>query len=457
MPFALKLYESLLESVPTHRPCCSPPAAASRSTPTPSSKPTPRHCRGAEAQTIQALRERALKLYLRARGYCLRAVDVRFGEGTSEALLQDPEAVVAKAKREDVPLLYWTAASWGAAISLGPRSARSGGRSSNRARAGRSRAGARPDVEQGRIHELMISLDSLPEALGGNPERAREHFKTAVEMQKGLSPGPYVALATGVAVPTQDRAGVRAAAQGGPGDRSGEGPVEPPGHAGHADGARACCSIGSTRSSRNERKVWPSWHCGGCMFRSTVVLTLAVVSLVASRRRREQTITIKLATQAPVNLLVAQGPARHGRRVGSQDRRPREADVYAGGTQGSEDATIRMMRPGVDQLQANLLTLPGPVGTSTTPSTCSACPFFFQSDAEATVRAREADADAREAARGQGLQAARLGQRRLGAALLEEADRPRLTDVKAAKLFTSQGDDRMVQWYKQPTASVRWR
>jgi predicted anti-sigma-YlaC factor YlaD len=58
---------------------------------------------------------------------------------------------------------------------------------------------------RGSIHELMITLDSLPEALGGNPERAREHFKKAVEIQKGLSPGPYVSLATGVAVPNQDR------------------------------------------------------------------------------------------------------------------------------------------------------------------------------------------------------------------------------------------------------------
>ena len=66
-----------------------------------------------------ALRERALKLYLRGRGYCLRAVDVRLGKGTSAALLQDPVAAVAKARKDDVPLLYWTAASWGAAISLG--------------------------------------------------------------------------------------------------------------------------------------------------------------------------------------------------------------------------------------------------------------------------------------------------------------------------------------------------
>ena len=49
----------------------------------------------------------------------LRGMDARFGKGTSAALLQNPEAAVTKAKKDDVPLLYWTAASWGAAISLG--------------------------------------------------------------------------------------------------------------------------------------------------------------------------------------------------------------------------------------------------------------------------------------------------------------------------------------------------
>ena len=52
----------------------------------------------------------------------------------------------------------------------------------------------------------MITLDSLPEALGGNPDARARALQAAVELQKGLSPGPYVALATGVAVPAQDRA-----------------------------------------------------------------------------------------------------------------------------------------------------------------------------------------------------------------------------------------------------------
>jgi len=205
-PFALKLYESLLESVPNHVPLLI-------ST-----------CGGftqygyafleAEADSLDAsrradaiaLRERALKLYLRGRGYCLRAVDVRFGKGTSAALLQDPVAAVAKARQDDVPLLYWTAASWGSAISLGiDRPDLAVDFPTVRALADRALA-LDPVWSRGSIHELMITLDSLPEALGGSPARAREHFKTAVEIQKGLSPGPYVSLATGVAVPMQDRA-----------------------------------------------------------------------------------------------------------------------------------------------------------------------------------------------------------------------------------------------------------
>jgi len=204
-PFALKLYESLLESVPNHVPLLI-------ST-----------CGGftqygyafleAEADSLDAshradaiaLRERALKLYLRGRGYCLRAVDVRFGKGTSAALLQDPVAAIAKARKDDVPLLYWTAASWGSAISLGiDRPDLAVDFPTVRALADRALA-LDPVWSRGSIHELMITLDSLPEALGGSPARAREHFKTAVEIQKGLSPGPYVSLATGVAVPSQDR------------------------------------------------------------------------------------------------------------------------------------------------------------------------------------------------------------------------------------------------------------
>lgn len=203
-PFALKLYESLLESVPTHVPllvatCGSFTQYAYAFVETDALVATRR-------EEVAALRDRALKLYLRGRGYCLRAMDARFGMGTGEALLRDPVAAVARAKREDVPLLYWTAASWGSAISLGlDRPDLAIDLPTVRALAERALA-LDPAWSRASLHELMITLDSLPEALGGSPDRARQHFKTAVEMQKGLSPGPYIALAAGVSVPAQDKA-----------------------------------------------------------------------------------------------------------------------------------------------------------------------------------------------------------------------------------------------------------
>jgi predicted anti-sigma-YlaC factor YlaD len=204
-PFALKLYESLLESVPTHVPLLVSTCGGFTQYGYAFLEAEADSLDASRRAEATALRERALKHYLRARGYCLRGIDARFGKGSSQALLQDPIAAVKKATKSDVPLLYWSAASWGAAISLGlDRPDLAVDFPTVRALADRALA-LDPTWNKGAIHELMISLDSLPEALGGNPERAREHFKMAVEIQKGLSPGPYVALATGIAVPAQDR------------------------------------------------------------------------------------------------------------------------------------------------------------------------------------------------------------------------------------------------------------
>ena len=205
-PFALKLYESLLESVPNHVPLLISTCGSFTQYGYAFLEAEADGLDSSKRGEATHLRDRALKHYLRGRGYCLRALDVRFGKGTSQALLQDPTTAVAKARKDDVPLLYWSAASWGAAVSLGlDRPDLAVDFPTVRALADRALA-LDPQWNKGAIHELMITLDSLPEALGGNVDRARAHFKTAVEIQKGLSPGPYVALATGVAVPTQDRA-----------------------------------------------------------------------------------------------------------------------------------------------------------------------------------------------------------------------------------------------------------
>ena len=206
IPFGLKLYESLLDSAPKNKELLI--ATCSNFTQYGVAFLETEAAVLGEAQhhdEVAHLNARALKLYLRAKGYCLRAMEVRF-PGIGPKLLTDPVPALAKAEKKDVPLLYWMAASWGSAIGLGvdkpdividmPT-----------VRALAERALALDETwGKGALHEMFVSLDSLPEALGGSPSRAREHFTRAVELQKGLSPGPYVALAIGVAVPAQDRA-----------------------------------------------------------------------------------------------------------------------------------------------------------------------------------------------------------------------------------------------------------
>jgi predicted anti-sigma-YlaC factor YlaD len=205
IPFGLKLYESLLDSAPKNKNLLI--ATCSNFTQYGVAYLETQAAVLGEAKhhdEVAHLNARALKLYLRARGYCLRAMEVRF-PGIGPKLVADPAPALAKAAKEDVLLLYWMAASWGSAIALGldkpelvidmPT-----------VRALAERALALDETwRTGALHEMFISLDSLPAALGGSPVKAREHFKRAVELQRGLSPGPYIALATGVAVQAQDR------------------------------------------------------------------------------------------------------------------------------------------------------------------------------------------------------------------------------------------------------------
>src|SRR4051812_6678892 len=55
------------------------------------------------------LRTRAGKMYLRARGYCLRGLELRHPGLTLKTLGSDPSAALRGTTVDDVPWLYWTA------------------------------------------------------------------------------------------------------------------------------------------------------------------------------------------------------------------------------------------------------------------------------------------------------------------------------------------------------------
>jgi hypothetical protein len=151
------------------------------------------------------LTTRALNLTLRGRDYCWRGLEVRF-KGVTGRLKSDPAGALASAQKTHVPLLYWSAASLGAAISLGGIDHPELIIDWPIVRALGERALTLDESwGQGAIHELLMTVESQGEALGGSEERARKHFARAVEIQNGLSPSPYLGLALGVVKGKQDR------------------------------------------------------------------------------------------------------------------------------------------------------------------------------------------------------------------------------------------------------------
>jgi hypothetical protein len=205
VPFGLKTMESLLEASPRHRGLLVALASGFTQYANAFIETDALPHRYSEPEVYQAARQRALRMYIRARDYGLRGLELR-RPGIATALRLDPEQAVAALGRADVPLLYWTAAAWGAAISVGlDDPAMLADFAAVRALLGRTLALA-PDFDDGAVQEAMMSLESVPELMGGSEQRAREHFRRAVELTGGRKASPYVGLAAGIAVARQDRA-----------------------------------------------------------------------------------------------------------------------------------------------------------------------------------------------------------------------------------------------------------
>jgi hypothetical protein len=161
--------------------------------------------KGNDAAAAGELRSRASRMYKRARGYCLTGLQLRHPGITLEALSADPTAALRSATAEDVPWLYWTAASWGADISLAENPlTRIADVASVRALLRRAKD-LNDAWDGGAIYEAMIAFDGLPPLLGGSPAAARADFDKAIDLSKGKSVFAYVALALVTADPVEKR------------------------------------------------------------------------------------------------------------------------------------------------------------------------------------------------------------------------------------------------------------
>ena len=150
------------------------------------------------------LNERARRMYLRARDYGLRNVEVDH-PGITARLQSDPEAAVTVFEAEDVESVYYLGGAWMLAISLGlDQPALVADLPAARALLDRALE-LDESFERGALHSAFVTLESVGEAMGGSYDRAREHFDRAVELSDGQDAGPYLALASGVSIAEENR------------------------------------------------------------------------------------------------------------------------------------------------------------------------------------------------------------------------------------------------------------
>jgi predicted anti-sigma-YlaC factor YlaD len=150
------------------------------------------------------LNERARRMYLRARNYGLRLVEIEH-PGITDRLFEDPEAAVMVFDVEDVETLYYLGGAWMLGINLSlDRPALVADLPTARALLDRALL-LDESYNKGVLHTAFITVESVGEALGGSYQRAREHFDRAVGLSEGLDAGPYISMAVGVSIAEENR------------------------------------------------------------------------------------------------------------------------------------------------------------------------------------------------------------------------------------------------------------
>ena len=204
VPFSLKTVEALLNEAPKHKGLLYAAASGFTQYAFAFVEQDADLEEGKDLVAATALRGRAVKLYLRGRDYGLRGLEVDH-PGFREGLRGDSAKALGPMKKRNVPLLYWTAAAWAAAMALS-KSDSSQSADQHLAEAMMARA---LELDEpwalGSLHDFFIAYEAGRSSVGGSVARARDHMKRALELAQGRRAWPYVIFAESASVGAQDR------------------------------------------------------------------------------------------------------------------------------------------------------------------------------------------------------------------------------------------------------------
>jgi predicted anti-sigma-YlaC factor YlaD len=204
VPFGLKTMEGLLESAPRHKKLL---FAAASGFVQYSYGWVQQEADFTEATSLARateLRERARKLYLRAREYGFRGLEVDH-PGFREKVGQDAQAALVPMRKEDAPLLYWTAVAWAAAMALRINDSELTADQAVAAAMARRALELDEEYEAGSIHDFFIAYESARASVGGSRAEARRHLERSLTLARGRRAWPFVGFAESVSVGEQNR------------------------------------------------------------------------------------------------------------------------------------------------------------------------------------------------------------------------------------------------------------
>ena len=204
VPFSLKLVESLLAESPRHEGLLLAAARGFTEYGYAFVQEDADELEDTDKVRSTALRARAAKLYLRARNYGLRGLEVKH-PGFADRLKANPKEAVKDLKKSEAPIMYWTAIAWGAALSAShdfmmfpeiPRFEALIDRVME----------LDEGFDQGTVHTFLITYEMS--RLNAKPDRvaqAKQHFDRAVVLGGGNQAGPLVAYAENVLVAQKNK------------------------------------------------------------------------------------------------------------------------------------------------------------------------------------------------------------------------------------------------------------
>jgi predicted anti-sigma-YlaC factor YlaD len=204
VPFGLKTIESLIEQSPRHKGLLTAAASGFTQYAYAFVQMDADYTEAQDLDRATAMRARAKKLYLRARDYGLRAFEVDF-PGFTARLRKDPDAALAKTTKKHVPLLYYTAASWGAAYSIDKADSALAVDQVTIEKLMQRALALDESWDMGSLHDFFVTWEGARASIGGSLEKAKQHFERSLALSSNRRASPYVTYVEAISVSAQNK------------------------------------------------------------------------------------------------------------------------------------------------------------------------------------------------------------------------------------------------------------